>query len=305
MKVYELTFGKGDSIDAVSLVEMPAIEEDAVFLKTQTTKIKLSLDAEKQEIIGAALVPDKPIFRKGAEEDYYIYFSKDTVKAAMQDFMQPTKKNSFTLEHEVPTSEVVAMESWIVSGNEDKANTLYNLDAPEGSWILRTHVPNKEYWTNVIKAGNFSGYSIEAKFNQRIARQELSTDVLDALVEGIEELVLQYQDEKDNNVELSKSFGGYPQAAKSAARSAIEANARNNNKCATNVGKIRARQIVRGEKFTLGTVKRIYSYLSRAAEYYDGSDQNACGTISYKLWGGKSMLSWSRKILRQEGQLKD
>jgi hypothetical protein len=305
MQVFELTFSKGDSIDAVSLVEMPAIEEDAIFLKTQKTQIKLSLDADKQEIIGAALVPDKPIFRKGDAEDYYIYFSKDTVKAAMTDFMQPTKKNNFTLEHEVPTSEVVAMESWIVTGEDDKANTLYNLDAPEGSWILRTHVPNTEYWNNVIKAGNFSGYSIEAKFGNKIARQELSDDVLEFLMDSIAETVLEYQENKDSSLELSKSFGGYPQAAKSAAKSAIEANARNNNKCATNVGKIRARQIVRGEKFTLSTVKRIYSYLSRAGEYYDGSDQNACGTISYKLWGGKSMLSWSRKILRQEGQLKD
>ena len=192
MQIYELTFGKGDSVDAVSLVEMPAIEEDAVFLKTQNIKVKLSLDGEKQEIIGAALVPDKPIFRKGKDEDYYIYFSKDTVKAAMQDFMQPTKKNSFTLEHEVPTSEVVSMESWIVKGEDDKANTLYNLDAPEGSWILRTHVPNKEYWNSVIKEGNFSGYSIEAKFGNKIARQELSDDVLDYLVDGIKKVLTNY-----------------------------------------------------------------------------------------------------------------
>ena len=192
MKVYELTFGKGDSVDAVSLVEMPAIEEEAVFLKTDTTRIKLSLDTEKREIIGAALVPNKPIFRKGNPEDYYIYFSKDTVQSAMNDFMQPIKKNSFTLEHESSTSEVVAMESWIVKGEEDKANTLYNLDAPEGSWILRTHVPNKKYWNSVIKAGNFNGYSIEAKLGNKIARQELSDNVLDYLVDGIKEVLTNY-----------------------------------------------------------------------------------------------------------------
>jgi hypothetical protein len=51
MTVYELTFEKGDSVDAVSLVEMPAIEEEALFLKTETNKIKLSLDTEKREKI--------------------------------------------------------------------------------------------------------------------------------------------------------------------------------------------------------------------------------------------------------------
>jgi hypothetical protein len=110
----------------------------------------------------------------------------------MQDFMQPNKKNNFTLEHESPTSEVVAMESWIVKGEDDKANTLYNLDAPEGSWILRTHVPNKEYWSKVIKAGNFNGYSIEAKLGNKIARQELSDDVLEYLVDGIKKVINKY-----------------------------------------------------------------------------------------------------------------
>jgi len=28
--------------------------------------------------MGALLIPNKPIYRNGAEGDYYIYFSKDT-----------------------------------------------------------------------------------------------------------------------------------------------------------------------------------------------------------------------------------
>ena len=303
MNLYEIIFTEGDSIDAMSIVESPAIEEESLFLKSNNpTPVKLSINTEKQEILGAALVPDKPIYRNNNGEEFYIYFSKDTVKAAMNDFMKPEKKNSYTLEHEEDTSEVEAIESWIVTGEDDKANTTYNLDAPEGTWVLRSHVKNTDFWKNVIKAGKFNGYSIEGRFGTKEVRQELSDDKLDSVVNAIGEIILDYT---ENTVELSKSFGGYPSAAKSAAKSAIEANKRNNNKCATQVGKVRGQQIARGEKFTLSTVKRIYSYLSRAAEYYDGSDQNACGTISYKLWGGKSMLSWSRKILRQEGQLKD
>ena len=58
------------------------------------------------------------------------------------------------------------------------------------------------------------------------------------------------------------------------------------------------RDRARGEKFTLPTLKRIYSYLSRAAEYYNPSKPNACGTISYLLWGGKSMLNWTESKIK-------
>ena len=64
------------------------------------------------------------------------------------------------------------------------------------------------------------------------------------------------------------------------------------------MGKVRGQQLARGEKFTKSTLKRIYSYLSRAAEYYDPSKPEACGTISYLLWGGKSMLNWTESKLK-------
>jgi hypothetical protein len=69
------------------------------------------------------------------------------------------------------------------------------------------------------------------------------------------------------------------------------------------VGKIRAQQLARGEKLSVSTIKRMYSYLSRAAEYYDPSDSKACGTISYLLWGGKAGLAWSRSKLKELGEI--
>lgn len=102
-----------------------------------------------------------------------------------------------------------------------------------------------------------------------------------------------------------KTFSNYPKAIRSNAKRGIELNKKVNNKCATQVGKVRAQQLANGEAVTLSTVKRMYSYLSRAETYYDPNDSKACGTISYLLWGGKAALGWSRNILRQEGELKE
>ena len=97
------------------------------------------------------------------------------------------------------------------------------------------------------------------------------------------------------------SFNDYPQSARDAAKRGIELNEKVGNRCATQVGKIRATQIMNGEKLSKDTIKRTYSYLSRAAEYYNPDDTEACGTISYLLWGGESMLRWAEsKIIKEE-----
>lgn len=96
-----------------------------------------------------------------------------------------------------------------------------------------------------------------------------------------------------------KSFADYPQAVKNNAKRGIELNEKNGNKCATQTGKVRAQQLAKGEAISVETIKRMYSYLSRAEEYYDPNDTKACGTISYLLWGGKAALRWSKSKLKE------
>lgn len=103
---------------------------------------------------------------------------------------------------------------------------------------------------------------------------------------------------------MAKTFDDYPEAVRNAAERGIRLNAEVNNRCATQVGKVRAQQLAAGEPVSIITIKRMYSYLSRAAEYYDPSDDKACGTISYLLWGGEPALHWAERVLRREGELK-
>jgi hypothetical protein len=99
--------------------------------------------------------------------------------------------------------------------------------------------------------------------------------------------------------EKLSSFSDYPQAARDNAERGIRLNEAINNRCATQVGKVRAQQIASGEALSEETVKRTYSYLSRAKEYYNPDDDEACGTISYLLWGGEEMLRWTESTLNQ------
>jgi len=95
------------------------------------------------------------------------------------------------------------------------------------------------------------------------------------------------------------SYSDYPEAVSNNAKRSIELNEKVGNKCATQVGKVRGQQLANKEPITEDTIKRMYSYLSRAEVYYDPDNTEACGTISFLLWGGKAGLRWSESKLKE------
>jgi hypothetical protein len=64
----------------------------------------------------------------------------------------------------------------------------------------------------------------------------------------------------------------------------------------TRVGVARANQFARRENVSLETVRRTYSFLSRAKTYYKPG-QDTPGTQAYLLWGGPAGLRWAKRIL--------
>lgn len=286
-------------IEAISVVENPAIEEDFIALK-EHKEVKLAeVDKEKRILMGAALIPNKKIYRKGDEEDYYIFFSEDTVRKASELFLMKGNQNNSTLEHNIELKGMSVVESWIIEDEKRDKSRKYDFDLPVGTWMVSMKVNNDEVW-NQVKAGEVKGFSIEGYFADKMdgpkesLPESLCSECLDEL--NAEYELLEALESLSEEVEL-ESYGGYPESASNNAKLGIKRNKELGNKCATQVGKVRGQQLARKEKFTKSTLKRIYSYLSRAAEYYDPKKPDACGTISYLLWGGKSMLNWTESKL--------
>lgn len=96
-----------------------------------------------------------------------------------------------------------------------------------------------------------------------------------------------------------KTYTDYPKAVSEAAARGIRLNEKVGNKCATRVGKIRAKQLADGKPISEQTITRMFAYLSRAKAYYKPEDTEACGTISFLLWGGEPALRWSERKLEQ------
>lgn len=303
MKIVELLIDEEQllsGIEAISIVDQPAIEENFIALSKQH-EIKLAqVDEEKRILMGAALVPDKNIYRRDGEEEYYIYFSKDTVRQASQLFLMRGNQNKSTLEHQAELHGLSVVESWIIEDEVHDKSRKYGMDLPIGTWMVSMKVNNDEVWNDYVKTGLVKGFSIEGYFKDKlemsaiddVENEEEATEILLEIANSI----------LDNKYEL-QTYGDYGSGVRNNAKRGIELNKKVNNKCATSVGKVRAQQLARGEKLSVGTIKRMYSYLSRAETYYDANDSKACGTISYLLWGGKAGLNWSRGKLRELGEL--
>ena len=307
MKIIELVLDDNEisGIEAISIVENPAIEEDFVALKSE--EIQLA-QVDKQILIGALLVPNKPIYRKRGEEEYYIYFSKETVRKASEMYLISGNQNNSTLEHHHKLQGLSLVESWIVEDELNDKSRKYNLDVPVGTWMGVVKVNNKEVWDDYVKTGKVKGFSIEGYFVDKMERPQESLndfeeEEAEELLSMIKRIVRQDGRTKDGKVIELESYSDYPDAVKNNAQKGIDLNKKVNNKCATEVGKIRAQQLAQGKPISENTIKRMYSFLSRAEEYYDESDTEACGTISYLLWGGKAGKKYAEAKLKELGQL--
>ena len=211
--------------------------------------------------------------------------------------MKDSNSHKVTVEHSDKVDGVYLTESWIIEQSAKDKSNLYGFTLPVGTWFGVYKVENEDVW-NKVKDGSFRGYSIEGMFEHR------KSDIKLSLEKGIDDLTEDEAEEVLYKIKtMFQSFQDYGDGVKGNAKRGRELNEKNGNKCATQVGKVRSAQLEAGEAISLETLKRMYSFLSRAETYYDETDMNACGTISFLLWGGKAGLAYSRNKLRELGEI--
>jgi hypothetical protein len=169
MKVLELIIDEKDfksGISAMSVVESPAIEENFIALAKHEIELK-EVDAEKRILMGAALIPNKKIYRRNKEEEFYIYFSDKTVRQAMELFFINGNQSSATFEHKNAIKGMTVVESWLIEDEKMDKSNLYGFNLPKGTWMISMKVDNDEVWQQV-KDEKIKGFSIEGYFADKM-----------------------------------------------------------------------------------------------------------------------------------------
>lgn len=281
MKIIELVLDETamlNGIDAISIVESPAIEENFVALKNQQKVAFATQSEDKRLLIGPALIPNKTIYRHQDGEEFYVYFSKGTIRRASELFLMRGNQNNSTLEHEAAIHGLSVVESWIIEDADKDKSRLYGLNMPVGTWMVSVKVNNEEVWNNFVKTGAVKGFSIEGYFADKVQMAKMQLE----------------------------SYSDYPDGVRGNARNVLDWVEKNGwGSCGTDVGKQRANQLANGEAISVDTIKRMYSYLSRHEADLDASSgySDGCGKLMYDAWGGKAGLRWAESKLKELGEI--
>lgn len=286
-------------VEAVSVVENPAIEEDFIALKKQSIELA-EVDAEKRILMGPALIPNKKILRRDDEGEYHIYFSEDTVRKASELFLSKGNQNNATLEHEVKLEGMSIVESWLIEDKDKDKSKKYKFDLPIGTWMVSMKVYNDDVWAKV-KAGEVYGFSIEGFFADTAERPKEQIEE-----QANEELLSELLDEIETAKYDLATYNDYPDGVVSNAKRVLAYVEENGwGSCGTPVGKRRASQLASKSNLSVSTIKRMRSFLARHASDLDASKSysDGCGKLMYDAWGGKAGLRWAESKLKELGEI--
>ena len=159
-------------VDKISIVEEPAIEENFFKFSLDNTSYSFHLASEEQQkLIGALLIPDKPIYRNDDKlGEYYVVFEKDTIEEIAKRYNSRGMATKFNLEHEKDVSGVVLQENWIVEDEQFDKTKAFNLSYPVGTWVGLAKIDDEELW-NTVKE-NFNGFSVELLSSLKLSKEE-------------------------------------------------------------------------------------------------------------------------------------
>ena len=291
MRIVELIIDDEDlyaGIDAISIVEYPAIEENFVALKDQKKhEVKLqAIDEDKRILAGPVLIPNKMIYRQDDEDEYYIHFTKDTVRKASEMFLKEGHQNNSTFEHAIPLKGLSLVESWIIDDKSNDKSNMYGMDLPLGTWFGVMKVYNDDVWNDFVKTGLVKGFSIEGYFVDKAKKRE----DLEQIEAGLKLLEIK-QMILEQEVEL-ETYNDYPESASNNAKRAIKYKEENGSSCGTQVGWTRARQLANREKISKETIGRMASF-KRHQKNKDVPYEEGCGGIMWDAWGGASGINWA------------
>jgi hypothetical protein len=171
MKVYELIIDDNEElgIQFISIVDTPAIEVKG-YAFNSIKAYEFKYDKEKQIIAGPALIPDIKIKRVDEYgQEYFVYFSKNTIDKMVMKFMKGGISNKINFNHQDKIVDAYILSSWIVEDKEMDKSKVYGYDLPEGSYFIEVKVEDKDFWDNYVKKG-YNSFSIEGYFSEKMMK---------------------------------------------------------------------------------------------------------------------------------------
>ena len=174
-------------LDAISLVQHPAIEVDFLCFNEDTKKIDFSADEDKHILTAVALRADHPIYRRNGDYEYWVVFTKDVIRKLVTKYAKNNLFNSVNIEHNDYSfvKSAYMIESYIV----DKARGIVPSefkDIEDGSWIVSYYIEDESLWNVVKNTDALNGLSVQGLF-KLVEKQDFASheDPIESLIDEL------------------------------------------------------------------------------------------------------------------------
>lgn len=163
-------------VDAVALVQEPA--HHSMYLSFDDDKPIEQLfqaDDTKQQILGAAMIPDKLIRRNPnnlIQQEHYVKFSADMIALIAKEFFRNGFQKNINVGHTDETVDAYFYQS-ILIGDEIGQGTINGLDLPKGSWVLGAEIKDKNTFNKVKEFG----FSVEGRFLYQVVKNQFDSEI--------------------------------------------------------------------------------------------------------------------------------
>mgnify|MGYP003628159683 FL=1 len=153
-----------EGLQAIALVDTPAIGLNYQAFANHKFEV---INEDKRIVMGAAMIPDLPIYRRDERGEYYAIFKKETIKALVQKLFKENKHNNFNEEHNAfkILDGVYIYQSFITDAELGISAPSGFENVADGTWFIAAKVENDEAWAKVKKEGLLKGFSVEGVFD--------------------------------------------------------------------------------------------------------------------------------------------
>ena len=153
-----------EGLQAIALVDRPAIGLNYQAFEHHKFEV---INEEKRIVMGAAMIPNLPIYRRDERGEYYAIFKKETIKALVQKFFKESKQGSFNEQHDQfkILDGVYIYQSFITDEELGISAPRGFENIADGTWFIAAKVENDEAWEKVKENGLLKGFSVEGVFD--------------------------------------------------------------------------------------------------------------------------------------------
>lgn len=193
LPIYEaLLSEEDDGLVCMSLVTDPATEVNWLSFskdEQQTQKFQVS-DEVEHCLMGVVMLADTPIYRRDGGYEYYITYSKQTLKDMAEKMLKDNTFNTIDLQHNGKHLDdgIVCLRELFVKDVEKGIDPKGFEDIADGSLLCTYKINNEELWKECTE-GAFHGFSLEGLFTVQKLENNNKQDNQKSLMNKIKEML--------------------------------------------------------------------------------------------------------------------